>query len=102
MLVGFLDRRDVDRWVAFEAHQDLAGLLRHQRLGGLLFEKIDRNPIGSANHQRVVRVPNNAGQLVFNDLVEQVVGDVEVEDVRSSPVRMVGRPARAGKRTQFE
>jgi hypothetical protein len=81
--VGLLDLGDAERRVPFEARQELSDLLRVQeRFVGLgLHESDDREPVRARDHQSVVRVANDAGELIFHDLVEQGRGGVHIEIV---------------------
>ena len=54
--------------------EDLADLQRMgQGLGGLPFHEIhDRKPVGAGHHERIVRVANDAGQLLLENRVQQL------------------------------
>ena len=65
-----------------ETGEDLAGLLGvQQRLGRLCLHELDqRQPVRTGDHQRVVGVSNDPGQLGLEDLVENRIDGVGVDD----------------------
>ena len=86
VLMRLLDGGHVHRRVSLKAGEDLAGLLGvHEGLGRLGLEEVhDGNPIRAAHHERVVRVPNDAGQLTLDDAVENVVCLLEIKGFHDS------------------